>query len=189
MPILYSCVERFDPSSGETWQNYIKWSGLTQLREVVSLDGILCPSIFQELTDEDWKYNVQEDFKTHLFSSLDHVLKRVAGNERVNILALMENPPAEDVASFADSRFAFRGFDLIEVQGTISALVNCGGFDTVFSNAELSEFGLITEHQRAFHIQQGLRERYPDEPHAECDVWAIWQMALIDELQGMRQDS
>jgi len=185
MPILYSAVNRFDPTSGETWQGYINWSGLTQLREVISLDGILCPSMFQELTDEDWEFNVQEDFKTHLFFNLDHVLKKLVGEERVNVLALMESPAAEDVASFADPRFAFRGFDLVEVHGTISALVNCGGFDMAFSNAELSEFGLITEYQRAFDIQQALREHYPDEPHADCGVWAIWQM--IEELEAVRQ--
>ncbi len=30
------------------------WSGLAQFREVVSLDLILCPTIFQELIAENW---------------------------------------------------------------------------------------------------------------------------------------
>ena len=64
---------------GEVWQRFIAWSGLTQLREVITLDSILCPSIFQELMAEDWEHNVQEDFKTHLFFDLDHVLKKVVG--------------------------------------------------------------------------------------------------------------
>jgi hypothetical protein len=88
----------------------------------------------------------------------------------------MENPTTDEVESFADARFAFRGFDLIEVNGTISTLVNCGGFDKTFSNNELSEFGLITDFRRAFAIQRSLPADYPNEPHAECNIWAIWQM-------------
>ena len=52
MPVVYSAVERFDPVSGENWRKFVAWSGLTQLWEVVSLDCILCPSIFAELTAE-----------------------------------------------------------------------------------------------------------------------------------------
>jgi hypothetical protein len=176
MPVVYAAVTRFDPTLGEKWQSYINWSGLTQLREVISLDGLLCPSIFQELTDEDWSHNVHEDFKTDLFFDLDHVLKRVAGDERVNILALLENSTADEIASFADPRFLFRGFDVVDVHGDISALVNCGGFDKTFSNDELSEFGLITDFRRASAIRQSLPTDYPNEPHAECNMWAIWQM-------------
>ena len=79
MPVVYTAVQRFDPACGERWHEFIEWSGLKQLREVVSLDLILCPTAFGELTDEDWRHNVQEDFKITLFHDLDHVLRRVAG--------------------------------------------------------------------------------------------------------------
>lgn len=176
MPIVYTAVARFAPALSENWEDYIAWSGLTQLREVISRDNCLCPTLFTEFTAEDWEHNVQEDFKLDLFFDLDHVLKKADGDERVNVLALMENPTAEDVASFTDPRFAFRGYDLLDVHGDISALVNCGGFDKAFSNDEISEHGLITDHRRAFDIQNALREHYPNEHHAVCNVWAIWQM-------------
>jgi len=174
MPVVYTAVRRFDPSC-DGWQQFIAWSGLTQLREVVSLDGILCPSVFQELTAEDWQHNVQEDYKTHLFHDLDYVLRRV-GDERVNVLALLQNPTAEEVRSFSDPCFTFRGFDLVDVHSDISALVNCGGFPKAFSPADLSACGLLTDHETAVAIQKCLREQYPDEHHAICDVWAIWQL-------------
>ena len=176
MPVIYTAVQRFDPASGEPWQKFIEWSGLTQLQEVISLDGILCPTIFQELVAEDWRHNVQEDFKTHLFRDLDYVLGKVAGNERVNVLAIMQEPTTADLASVADARFVFRGFDLVERGGEISALVNCGGFDKAFALAELSECGLLIDHAQALNVQKLLRAEYPDEHHANCDVWAIWKM-------------
>ena len=66
MPVVYSVVERFDPDCGERWEDYIRWSGLTHLREVVSLDILLCPTVVHELTAEDWEHNIQADFLLHL---------------------------------------------------------------------------------------------------------------------------
>lgn len=186
MPPIYSAVKCFDPACGESWQKFIEWSRLTQLREVVSLDGILCPTVFQELIAEDWQHNVQEDFKTSLFHDLDYVVRRVAGDDRVNVLALMQNPNEAEVCSFIDPRFVFRGFDLVELQTGISALVNCGGFDKAFAPTDLSDCGLLTDHARALSVQKRLRANYPDEPHANCDVWAIWQMKIGLEIAGER---
>lgn len=175
MPAVYSAVERFDPACGQRWQEYIKWSGPSHLREVVSLDTILCPTIFKELSDEDWQHNVQEDYKLHLFRDLEYVLGRVAGNDQATVLALMQNPTDEEFRSFSDGRFVFRGFDLMDLQGGNSALVNCGGFPEAFSSAELSDCGLLTDHTNALEVQKTLRTEHPGEFDADCDVWAIWQ--------------
>ena len=176
MPLLYSAVQRFDPACGESWEKFIEWSGLTQLREVVSLDLILCPTVFQELVPEDWQHNVQEDYKTSLFHDLDYVLRRVAGEDRVNVLALMQNPTEGEVCSFSDPRFVLRGFDLVELQTGVSALVNCGGFAEAFASLELSDCGLLADHATAVNVRERLLAAYPDEPHANCCLWAIWQM-------------
>lgn len=176
MPIIYSIVKRFDPSCGERWQAYIDWSGLTQLTEVISLDGILCPFAFDEITNEDWHHNVQADFKCHFFHDIDYVLEKVVGNRQVNTLGLIENPTESTVFSFKDPRFAFCGFDLVDRCLSISALVNCGGFPKAFASTELSNCGLLGDIGRATNVQQLLRSEYPDEPHAKCDVWAIWKM-------------
>jgi hypothetical protein len=184
MPVVYSAVKRFDPACGEAWRKFIAWSSLERLREVVSLDLILCPTIFGELTAEDWRHNVQEDFKITLFHDLDHVLCRVAGDDLVNVLALMQNPTEEEVRSFDDPRFAFRGFDLVELQTGISALVNCGGFDRAVAPTDLSDCGLLADHARALTVQKRLRAEYPDEHHADCDLWAVWQMKSGPKMTG-----
>jgi hypothetical protein len=186
MPVVYTAVQRFGPACGERWHGFIEWSGLKQLREVVSLDLMLCPTVFGELTTEDWQHNVQDDFKITLFHDLDHVLRRVAGDERVNVLALMQNPTEDEPRSFTDARFAFRGFDLVELQTGISALVNCGGFGRAFSPTELTDCGLLADHARAMVVQERLRAEYPDEHHADCDVWAIWQMQMPAASNGDR---
>ena len=140
-----------------------------------SLDGILCPTIFRELIAEDWEHNVQEDFRTTFFYDPNYVHGKVAGNDRANVLAVMYEPTADEISFFADPRFAFRGFDLVERDGEISALVNCGGFDRAFAPIDLSDCGLLTDHAQALRVQERLRAEYPDERHAECDIWAIWE--------------
>lgn len=176
MNALFTAVNRFDPNCGDAWTKYVAWSGLTHLKEVVSLDGILCPAVIKELIDEDWQHNVHEDYKVFLFRDVDYLLSRVTDHDRVNFLAIMQNPTAEDLRSFSDLRFEFCGFDLVDAHGDISALVNCGGFDKAFSKIDLSKCGLVTDHARAMEIHRRLPLEYPNEHHAECNVWAIWQM-------------
>lgn len=182
MRVLYSAVKRFDPACGEAWRDFLDWSRLSQLREVISLDGILCPRFCDELTDDDWKHNVQEDYKLHLFHDLEYLLCKVAGNERLNMLALMQNPTDGELRSFSDDRFDFRGFDLMDLQLGNSALVNCGGFPKAFSPDDLSECGLLTDHAKGLLVQRLLRSEYPDCFDADCDVWAIWQMKMGPDL-------
>lgn len=176
MLVVYTAVEPFNPACGESWRKFIQWSGLTHLREVISLDTLLCGSALGDLIDEDWEHNVQEDYKIDLFHDLDHVLDRLPGDGRANVLALMQNPTVVEVRSFKDPRLEFRGFDLVELPTRISALVNCGGFDKAFAPSDLSDCGLITDYARATSVRNRLRAEYPDESHADCDVWAIWQM-------------
>lgn len=176
---MFTAVYAFDPSSGDAWAEFVGWSGLTRLREVVSLDIMLCPTFFVELTEEDWNYNVQLDYKSDKFVDAGYLRRRV-GNARAHVLALMEEPSLEDAASFVDPRFVFRGFDLVEDRTGISALVNCGGFDRAFLANSLSDCGLLAEYEEARRVQERLRVEYPDEPHAHCTLWAIWQMTKDD---------
>jgi hypothetical protein len=173
--VVFTAAQCFDPETQTDWPEFVARSGLAQLREVVSLDQLLCPNLFQELAAEDWTHNVHENLKTHLFYDADYVRKRVAGKAAM-VLALIEEPSADDVESFRDPRFAFCGFDLIDAHGGISALTNCGGFDRAFLPRELSECGLLLDHSRARAVQQLLKTEYPDEPHAPCRLWAIWKM-------------
>jgi hypothetical protein len=72
------------------------------------------------------------------------------------------------------AEFEFVGFDLIELETQTSALTNCGGFVGAFSPHDLSSKGLISEYGRAVEIQRELRRLYPEEHHANCELWAIF---------------
>jgi hypothetical protein len=173
---LFIATERFDPSDGEKWEGYSKWAKIPQLVEVVSLDAMLCPHLIREFQDEDWKHIVNENFRLDYFYDLDYLRQRVQNVPRKNILGLYRNPETHVVAAPAPGDFRFVGYDLIEEETQISALTNCGGFVDVFSNAELNQFGLIAAFERAFEVARLLAQRHPEEPHAQCDMYAIWRL-------------
>src|SRR6266498_2370343 len=166
----------FDPSAGERWARYVAWSGLPQLTELVSLDEILCPTVPEALVAADWEHNVRADYQTSYFRSLEYLRQRVASESRLDILGILQNPLAGEVERVVLPGFEFIGFDLLDVHGDVSALTNCGGFDEVFTGTELSERGLLTDLERAYQIQRGLRALSPAQSHTECHVWAIWRL-------------
>jgi hypothetical protein len=176
MPPVFVANRKFDADAGARWAGYLVWSGLHQLQELVSLDTVLCPTVPEQLEAEDWEHNVQADYQISYFRSLEYLRKRVAGEPGLNILAVLQNPSPADLESVELPGFRFLGFDLLDVHGDISALSNCGGFEGVFAGSELSEHGLLPGLPRAYEVQHGLSTAYPDEPHARCDVWAIWRL-------------
>ena len=177
MTPLFIATEKFDPSDGEAWDNYIRWAKISKLTEVVSLDSILCPTVLPNIADEDWQHNVHEDFRLNYFYDLDYLINRTAGVLRKNILGLYRNPDSHINAAPGPGAFEFTGYDLIEEATHISALTNCEGFPNTFSNDELNQYGLIAEFIRAREIRSLLPEHNPTEPHAKCQIYAIWRLA------------
>jgi hypothetical protein len=175
--VWYTARRVFDSSDGEKWISYIRWSGLTHLKRLLSLDTSLCPAVPDELSREDWNHNVQSDFLSFYFHDLAYLANRTISQSRFNILAAVLEPNVDVTNSPDQDHFTFKGFDLVERETGISALVNCGGFDLAFDPSELSEDGLIVSQSRARNVQASLRERYREEHHAHCDLWAVW---LID---------
>jgi hypothetical protein len=158
--------------------------------EIITLDGWLCPDIMRgELTAEDWNYIVYGECAAGLFfSDLEYLLSRIETTTDYQVLAVIREPTPEAVRSFADRRFDFKGYDLIEVQGSISALTNCGGWFE-FSADDLSPWGLVPDHESAYRIRDLLRNHYPDDPHANCHVWALWRMEPVGPSRGPERRS
>ncbi|HLG57300.1 MAG TPA: hypothetical protein VI485_18305 [Vicinamibacterales bacterium] len=67
----YIATETFTSRRGKAWKDYIAWSGLTQLDEVVSLDHMLCPTLLPEVRTDYWPHIVNEDFMFEFFIDLE----------------------------------------------------------------------------------------------------------------------
>ena len=174
---LFIATEKFDAEDGERWRSYCAWANIPALREVVSLDGLLCTHLVKEFTEDDWAHIVNADFRLDYFRDLDYLLRRVSSCHRRNVLGLYRNSPQHIMNPPAPHAFTFLGYDLIEEATQVSALVNCGGFPKVYSNEELNEFGLLKDFDRASEVQVRLPEAHPDEPHADCELYAIWRLS------------
>jgi hypothetical protein len=121
------------------------------------------------------------DYQTSYFRSLEYLRERVAGEQRLNILGILQNPTPGDLEQALLPGFSLVGFDVMDVAGDVSALTNCGGFDDVFAKAELSHLGLLTDPDRAYQVQRDLQRAYPHERHAKCHVWALWRLGGSSE--------
>ncbi|WP_291870424.1 hypothetical protein [Maribacter sp.] len=180
--IYYTALEIYDSQTGDefSWEKYIKWSKLTQLKELVSLDGLLNGLAFKPDFDskDDWNYIVTDgEMITLFFNSIDYVLGKVKGLNYFNLLAVIKEPNKEKAELETD--FEFVGYDLIERGGDISALTNCGGFDETFLPTDLNEYGLISDIDKAKKIQMELPINNPAEHHADCYLYEVWRHKKI----------
>ena len=170
-------------SEGEilSWNNYIQWSKLYHLDELVSLDSMLNPVIvdsdFNNL--DDWNSMIIENsIDTGFFSTLEFVLQKTKSVKRFNLLAVTKNP-AIDCKEYRIKDFDFLGYDLLDLDYEISALSNCGGFDETFLPNELNNLGLISNYEKAFDIKDRLCKNNPQEHHAFTNVIGIWRHKII----------
>lgn len=172
MNIGYVAVEQFIPT-----QNYQDWCKLYHVKEVVSIDGCLCPSIFNYLEDE---YNDRVIwFDNYIVTrDLEWLIELIADKAGYQILAVSKSPCFDSSCKFADERFGFMGYDMIDHHDDISALTNCGGLDKAFLPCDISIYGLIADFSKAKEIQQKLLEEYPEDDHADCVMWAIWRLEV-----------
>jgi len=172
MQPFFIATETFTPRNSAAWSNYVAWSQLTQLTEVVSLDPLLCPTLLPDIKDEYWPHIVNENFMLHFFVDLDFLREQLPNKDEFNLLCVFRNPDRPPPYTLP-AGFEFLGYDLVDVEGNASALTNCGGFPDVFDHRELSSTGLLTSYPRAVQVQSELRAKHPDEHHADCHLWAI----------------
>ena len=173
MAFWYIAIQSFSPIHKD-WQKYLEQSGLGSIKEIISLDQVLCPPAIRRFEAEDWKYNVQGNFFNDYFLDLDYLLRRTAPLENIHVLTLVQHPDHEVRDEFKDLNFRFLGYDLTDHYGSVSALTNCGPLPLAFSPRDLSSYGLIYTYKRALEVKQALETYYEDE-FSNSIMWAIWQ--------------
>jgi len=170
----FIATETFGAADGDKWTGYVKWSGLSQLDELISLDSMLCPTLLPEIRDDYWPHIVNEDGCLHFFTDLSFLRRQVADIAGGRILCVYRNPESPPLLPAELGGFSLLGYDLLDEGAGVSALSNCGGWPGILDNSELSSKGLIASHAQALQVQELLARRHPQEPHAQCDVWAIF---------------
>jgi hypothetical protein len=138
----FIATEKFDKTHAG-WDKYIAWSRLEQLDEVVSVDPSFCPTLLPDIKPDYWSRIVNENFMLQFFTDVDYLRGLVSDIRPKNFLCVVRNP-SEHPALVVPKGFDFVGYDLADIDGSTSALTNCGGFPEVFSNSELSARGLLS---------------------------------------------
>lgn len=189
MDYWYTARETYDKYSdvdGSSWREYMEFSKLTHLVEVVSLDSMLNGLAFEPDRGEngDWGSIVTDGFhETGLFKSMDYVIKKVKDKKRFNLLTVVKEP-SEKCEEIEIPGFDFVGYDLLDKEYLASALSNCGGFDETFSPRDLNHYGLIDTFEKAYEIRDRLFKNNPEEDHADCYVFGLWRHKEIGQVKN-----
>ena len=98
--IYYTALKTYDSDNknGFSWEEYIEWSKLFHVKELVSLDGILNELAFMPDLDssEEWSYIITDQgMVMFFFNSLEYVLNKVEHLEFFNLLAIIKEPTKE----------------------------------------------------------------------------------------------
>ena len=173
MNLWYIALRSFSPAHKD-WQRYIEQTGLKSLREIISLDQILCPPAIQRFETDDWNHNVHENFFNDYFLDLDYLVRRSSSFENIHILAVARAPTKEIRDAFTSVNFRFIGYDITDRYGSNSILSNCGPLPLAFGPRDLSSYGLIYTYKRVSEVQKALSQYYADEL-SDCIIWALWQ--------------
>ncbi len=174
---------KLSQADSTVWDNYIEWSKLNHLTELVSLGSGLNEDLveidFDNLDVDHWQFTVIDgSFSTGFYTTVEYVLSKMNLKNSFNFLAVVKEPN-EKCESIEVNDFEFIGYELLDKDYTHSALTNCGGYDETFLPNELNHFGLISNYEKAYDIQKRLLENNPEERHADCNVIAIWRHKTI----------
>jgi hypothetical protein len=94
--------------------------------------------------------------------------------------------PRQDCNHVKLEDFEFVGYDLLDKEYGNSALSNCGGFDETFLPADLNQFGLIDDYEKAKDVKRRLLQNNPEEHHADTNVIAIWRHKTVGRTKPNR---
>ena len=168
--MYYKVIEDFWPSH-HGWKSYIDWRGL-KLDSFDSVDGILCPDLFEPKSEDDWNNCVNENYKLSLITNLSYAKKTFNKYKNASLVGVeieleTDYKPKEDLL----------GFDIIDGYCDVSLLTNWGiDEEDVFSHL-VQRNGLIRDLDSALRTKNTLRERCSEDSHAEeCEVWGIYKI-------------
>lgn len=172
--MFYKVVSQFrQENDNEAWRQYIHFSGLAQIDDLCSLDGILNPSLFTPQTEEDWRNCVNEDYQTDMLTSLEYAQGVARNYPGARILGLVIDPGEAEMP--ANARLL--GYDILDQWCSVSLLTNCGGFPGLFDNSRINRYGLLDERAEAYAIRDRLRSVHAHDPHAgACQVIAVFDV-------------
>ena len=180
--IYYTALQPFDANHkhGFSWEDYLAFSEINHLKELVSLDGNLNRLLFvpEMDTEADWEHLVTDQgLVMFYFNTLDYVLEKVKAIPYFNLLAIVKEPNA--IKADLSDQFEFVGYDLITIGGDTSALSNGGGFDNTFLATDLNTFGLISDYNKVKTIQRELPLNNPDQDDTTCCLYEVWRHKII----------
>lgn len=174
--VWYGAFLILDKRRGKFFEGYLNFAGLDQREEIITLDGMLCPSIF-EIDDEGWNYLHNNICISDLYSDAAYTSKRMEGRDDANLLAVVLEPQVNKSAKELIQNGKFIGYDIMDVDWGISILTNCG-CNKVMGSVGRNNYGLVDDFELTYSLRDENARVYEGESHSDgyvCEIWKIDQ--------------
>ena len=121
---------------------------------------------------EDWQHNIQQNNYLFWFSDWHYLRQRQSWeSDTQQVIAIWEAPLTRQSPP---EYFQHCGFDIVDRDGEISVLTNCGGFPDLYTFEDVNQFGLLDNLNQTQTIVNNLHQKYGDDYHCrECQIWQV----------------
>ncbi len=168
--MYYKIVEYFGPKDGG-WKSYVEFRGV-EFDRFDSVDAMLRPDLFSPESEDDWLNCVNEDYKLNLITNLPYA-KKVLGRFSDAVLVGVDIELDEGYELEGN----LLGYDIVDGNCCASLVTNWGNGDEGLSVDSIQSNGLLKDLGAALEIRDMLREKYPEDGHADyCEVWAVYRV-------------
>ncbi len=168
--MYYKIVEYFGPKD-DGWKSYVEFRGI----EFHPFDSVgrMRPNLFTPESDEDWSNCVSEEYyKENLITNLAYA--KEIFNRYKNAVLVGVDIELDD--SYVPKEHLL-GYDIIDGYCDVSLLTNWGNDEEGLFTDSIQCNGLLNDLDSALRIRDTLREKYPEDGHADyCEVWAVYRV-------------
>lgn len=188
MKVIVTGREVFGPACTRadlSWGEFVAWSGLNKLEELVSLD----PYYNVPINDLQAVYESSED----LLEGVSNLTREMMADKNTefgfsqgfNLLATIVHPTIEGTVLTAGD-FEFIGYDIVHKSAGHSLLVQLGWLTGTTFLAEVNRFGLLEDSASANLMLASFKENYPEMGLVEGSVAAVWRHTVFGRTEGFR---
>ncbi len=169
--MYFKVVEAFGPSHGR-WAEFANDHWIHSLETFDSIDGIVCPDVFEPKTEEDWEHCVNADFCLNLITDENYARKVLSQHPGSRLIGVVESQNCDHEADLL-------GYDIIDEYNVVSLITNWGPHDNPhpLSGFEVKSNGLIESFAVAKQAASYLQHQFRNDDHAKgAKVWSIFNV-------------
>ncbi|WP_209330823.1 hypothetical protein [Lunatimonas salinarum] len=181
MKVIVSGREVFGPTSsreGLSWGEFVTWTGLNQVEELVSLDSFYNGPIEGLQGVYDTQSDLVGKINDFVHEMVEEKMQHTGLPSEFSLLAILIYPLTDDL-EVLEGDFEFIGYDIVHQSAGHSVLVQLGWMAGMAFHSEVNRYGLLESAQSASLLLASIRNSFPEMEMVDGSVAAVWRHRTI----------